>query len=132
VAAAGAIKDEPLDQLVSRAKSASASEQVSLYTRAAEQQLRSADQLYSTGKADAARSAVGDVVTYSDLACDAANRSGSKLKSTEIAVRKMAAKLRDIKRGLAFEDQKPVQDAADHLEGLRTGLLSRMFSKGKK
>jgi hypothetical protein len=129
LAAAG--KDEQLDQILNRAASASTGEQISLYTQAAEHQLHAADQLYTAGKADEAVVAVHDVVTYSDKACDAATRSGSKLKNTEIAMRKMAAKLRDIKRSLAFEDQQPVQDAADHLETLRTGLLSRMFGKKK-
>jgi hypothetical protein len=43
----------------------------------------------------------------------------------------MAAKLRDIKRSLNFDDQAPVQAAADRLENLRTDLLSHMFGKGK-
>ena len=54
------------------------------------------------------------------------------LKPTEIALRKMAARLRTIRRTLALEDQKPVEDAANRLEALRTDLLSRMFDKGKK
>jgi hypothetical protein len=131
-AAAAARKDEPLDQILKRADAASPSEKVSLYTEAAERQLDSAEQLYQAGNAEAGRAAIGDVVTYSTKACDAANSSGSKLKRTEISIRKMAAKLRDIKRTLDFENQKPVQDAADQLETLRTGLLTRMFGKSKK
>ena len=68
-------------------------------------------------------------MTYSDRASNAASHARSKIKNTEIAIRKMAAKLRDIKRGLAFEDQPPVQAAADHWRRLRSGLLSRMFAK---
>jgi hypothetical protein len=37
-----------------------------------------------------------------------------------------------MKRAVAFEEQAPLQTAADHLESLRTDLLSHMFSKGKK
>ncbi len=44
-------------------------------------------------------------------------------------LRKMAAKLRDIKRTLVFEDQAPVQATVDHLEQVRTELLARMFGK---
>ena len=71
-------------------------------------------------------------MTYSDKAGEAANASGKHIKHTEISFRKMAAKLRDIKRALAFEDQAPVENAANHLEELRTNLLTRMFGKEEK
>ena len=58
---------------------------------------------------------------------------GKRLKDTEIAVRKMAEKFRDVKRTLPFEDQAPVQQAIDSLEKMRTDLLAVMFGKkGKK
>ena len=87
--------------------------------------------MYSAGKSDDARAAVQDVVTYSEKAQSTSIQSGKKLKNTEIALRKMAAKLRDIKRSLNFDDQAPVQTAADRLESLRTDLLTHMFGKGK-
>jgi hypothetical protein len=121
--------DEVLAGLVKRAEAASIGQQPALYAEIAERQLREADQLYNNGQVDRARAAVDDVVTYSDRASEAASHARSKIKNTEIAIRKMAAKLRDIKRGLAFEDQPPVQAATDHLEALRTGLLARMFAK---
>ena len=133
--AAGALArpDDSLDQLIKRAKSAPERDQVSLYTEIAERRLQTADQLYSAGQPGAARDAVSDVITYSEKATDASVHSSSRLKQTEIALRKMAAKLRDIRRSISFEDQKPVEEAADRLEKMRTDLLSRMFgSKGEK
>jgi hypothetical protein len=44
----------------------------------------------------------------------------------------MADRLLTIRHTLAFEDQKPVEDAANRLEALRSELLARMFAKGKK
>jgi hypothetical protein len=129
---ASAKKEETLEQLVSRAQSAKVQDQPELYTEAAERQLAAADKLYTAGQIEEARSAVHDVVTFSDRAAEAANTSGKHIKHTEISFRKMAAKLRDIKRALAFEDQPPVQDAANHLEELRTNLLTRMFGKEEK
>ena len=125
-------KEESVQQLVDRANSARVEDQPALYSSAAEKQLKSADQLYTAGKVDDARLAVADVVTYSDKASSAAIQSGKKLKNTEISVRRMAAKLRDIKRSLAFEDQPPVQAAIDRLETLRTELLTKMFGKTTK
>ena len=122
-------KEETLEQLIARAESARVEDRPRLYVEIAERQVESADQLYTAGKVDAARTAINDVVTYSDKARDAAISSGKKLKPTEIAMRKMAAKLRDIKRTLVFEDQAPVQATVDHLEQVRTELLARMFGK---
>ncbi len=71
-------------------------------------------------------------MTYAEKAGDAAERSGKRLKDTEIAVRKMAEKFRDVKHNLPFDDQAPVQDAVDRLEKMRTELLAEMFGKKDK
>jgi polyhydroxyalkanoate synthesis regulator phasin len=126
-----AYKTETLQELIGRAESAKLDDQPALFTDIAERQLKSADELYTAGKIDDARAAVQDVVTYSEKAQATAIQSSKKLKNTEIALRKMAAKLRDIKRSLNFDDQAPVQAAADRLESLRTDLLTHMFGKGK-
>ena len=126
-----AYKTETLQELIARAESAKLDDQPALFTDIAERQLKSADELYTAGKIDDARAAVQDVVTYSEKAQATAIQSSKKLKNTEIALRKMSAKLRDIKRSLNFDDQAPVQAAADRLESLRTDLLTHMFGKGK-
>jgi hypothetical protein len=124
--------DEPLDQLIKRADAAPERERTGLYTAIAERQLLAADQLYNAGQSEGGKAAVTDVVTYSEKAAEASTHYSARLKQTEIALRKMAAKLRDIQRTISFEDQKPVEDAANRLEKLRTDLLSRMFNKGVK
>jgi hypothetical protein len=134
IAAVGvrAERDQSLAQLLARAAAARIEEQPGLYTEAARFELKAADRLYTAGNVDDARAAVRDLLTYSDKAHDASIQSGKRLKDTEIAMRKMAEKLRDIKRTVNFEEQAPLQMAADHLESLRTDLLSHMFGKGKK
>jgi len=122
-------KEETLPELITRAESSKLEDRPHLYTQIAQRQVKAADQLYSAGKPDEARAAVRDVVAYSDKASDAATHSGKKLKDTEIALRKMVARLRDIKRTLAFEDQAPIEEAVYHLEQVRTQLLSQMFGK---
>src|SRR5215475_9703205 len=98
---AAAAKEESLPQLVAHAESARPEERPQLYAEIAERRLHSADQLYTDGKVDEAQSALADVVNYSQKATDAASQTGKRLKNTEIAVRKMVEKLRDIKRSLA-------------------------------
>jgi polyhydroxyalkanoate synthesis regulator phasin len=126
-----AYKTETLQELIAREEAARVEDRPALCAEIAERQLKSVDELYTAGKVEEAQAALKDVVSYSEKAHDAAIQSGKKLKNTEIDFRKMAAKLRDIKRSLNFDDQPPVQDAADRLESLRTDLLSRMFGKGK-
>ncbi len=118
-----------LEQLIARSESARLEDRPALYTAISQRELDSAGQLYQSGKPEEARAAIDNLVTYSDKARDASIRTGKKLKDTEIALRKMAARLRDMKRNLAFDDQAPVGAAADRLEQMRTELLSHMFGK---
>jgi hypothetical protein len=125
-------KDQTADQLQSRIDAARPEDRPALGIQAAQEQLHKADALYSEGKPDEARAAVADVVTYSQKASDAAIQSRKHMKNVEIAARKMAARLRDIKRTLNFEDQPPVEQAIQSLEDVRTALLKEMFKKEKK
>jgi hypothetical protein len=122
---------ETVQQLAARADAARPEDRPGLYIEIAQRQLKAVNELFAAGKDEDAVLAVKDVVTYSEKAHDAAIAARNKLKNTEIALRKMAAKLRDIKRTLSFEDQAPVQAASDQLEALRTDLLAKMFGKGK-
>jgi len=126
--------EETVDALKSRLESASPEDRPQLLIRIAQLRLRDADRLYNEGHVADARAAVDDIVAYSEKARGAAIESKKHLKNVEIAVRKMSAKLGDIKRTLAFEDQPPVEQAIRHLEQIRTDLLNAMFSdkKGKK
>jgi hypothetical protein len=122
---------ETVQQLEARAEAARPEDRPGLYIEIAEHQLKAVAELFGAGKDEDAVAAVKDVVTYSERAHDAAITSRNRLKGTEIALRKMAAKLRDLKHTLSFDDQAPVQAATDRLEALRTDLLSKMFAKGK-
>ncbi len=125
-------KDETVDQLKSRFESARPEDRPELAIRIAQHQLRDADKLYSDGKVDQAVTAVGDIVTYSEKARDDATQTKKHLKNVEIDVRKMAEKLRDIKRTLVFEDQPPVEQAIRRLEDIRTTLQNEMWPKDTK
>jgi hypothetical protein len=128
----GAAKDETVDELKARFGGARPEERAELAIRIAQGQLRNADKLYSDGQADQARAAVDDIVAYSEKARDDAVQTKKHLKNVEIDVRKMAEKLRDIKRTLVFDDQPPVEQAVRHLEDIRTTLLKEMFAKQDK
>jgi len=126
------VDELPVTDLAAQADAAPLDRQPELYLKLAERQMKQADHLYSDGKVDEAAAAVRDVSAYSEKAAKAAVTTGKRLKNIEISIRKMSARLRDIQRTLSFDDQAPVKAAIEHLEDLRTQLLTRMFSKEKK
>ena len=128
----GAAKDETVDEMKARYENARAEDRAELAVHIAQKQTSAADKLYNDGKVDEANAAVNDVVSYSEKARDASTETKKHLKEIEIDVRKMAQKLRDIKRTLAFDDQPPVDKAVQRLESVRTDLLKAMFAKDKK
>jgi ParB-like chromosome segregation protein Spo0J len=132
VASACAAFEETTEALKVRFESASPDARAELGIRIAQARLRDADELYKEGHVDQARAAVDDIVAYSEKARDAAIASGKHLKNCEISARKMAEKLRDIKRTLNLEDQSPLDQAVRRLENVRTTLLNEMFQKKEK
>jgi hypothetical protein len=128
----GVGKDETVDELKAHFERARPEDRPELGIRIAQHQLRNADKLYVEGKVEQAREAVEDIVTYSEKARDAATQTQKRLKNVEIDARKIADKLRDIKRTLALEDQPPVEQAIRRLEEVRTVLLKEMFAKKEK
>ncbi|MBS1850486.1 MAG: hypothetical protein JST79_06210 [Acidobacteria bacterium] len=125
-------RELPLQELLAQAENAPLNKQPDLYRELAERQLKTAKAAYDAGRSDEGRTALQEVVAYARKAEDTAVRSGKKLKDTEIALRKMTDKLRDLKRSSNFDDHPPIQAATDELENLRTALLDRMFEKKKK
>jgi len=132
MSAAVMARNENLEQLKARLGRADTVQKIDTCLQIARLQLDNADRLYSSGKVDEARTAIADVVSYTEQAGDSAAKSGKKLKKAEILVREMGNKLREIKHSLNFDDQAPVQEAADHLEKVRSNLLSAMFGKSNQ
>jgi hypothetical protein len=125
-------RDESVDELKARAQNAAPQDRPRLYVHIAELQLTAADKLYKDGDVETARKTVEEIVSYSEKARDSATETKKHLKNVEIAVRKIAERLRDIKRTLSFEDQPAIEQAVQRLEEIRTTLLQQMFSKEKE
>ena len=124
---AWARKEETLEQLQARVEHALPEERPGIYSEIARRYVAAADQAYTDGKVDAARQDLDNAVNSAEKARDSAVSINKKLKNIEIDVRKMASRLREIKRTVNFEDQPVVQTAIDHMERIRTDLLSKMF-----
>jgi hypothetical protein len=127
--AAFALKDETVEELMARVETARPEDRPALYLEIAHKKALAADKLYGDGNAEAAAATLQDVVAFSKKATEGAISTGKKLKNTEITLRKMAEKFRNIKRSVAFEDQAPLEQTVDLLEKMRTDLLNAMFGK---
>src|SRR5689334_7984473 len=98
-------KDEALQAIIQHADSAQLKDQPGLYMKIAQHQLKEADKQFTAGNSEAAHEAVKNIVQYAQKSADTSAQSGKRLKDTEIDLRKIADKLRDINHTLTFEDQ---------------------------
>ncbi len=94
-----------------------------------ERQLDAANRFYNDGATTAAQAALQDVVSFAGLAREYAIQSHKHEKESEIALRKAARKLLDLKHAISHEDQAAVQSAIDRLQRFRDDLLSSMFPR---
>jgi len=119
--------EEPLQQLIARADAAQPGHQPDLYVEVAERELKSTVESYKANKPEEGRVALEQIVTYADKAHAAAIHTGKRIKHTEIKIRQIATRLRDMKLDVAVDDQPLIQAALDKLEDFRTELLRSMF-----
>jgi hypothetical protein len=133
VSATAFARAEPtVDELKARVSTANVADKAKLCVQIAEKQLDATDKLYAADDVVKAQTTLTDVVAFSELARDYSIQSRKHEKQVEISVRVMARKLTDILHTLGYNDQKPVQNALNHLQRVRDDLLAAMFPKGGK
>jgi hypothetical protein len=120
-------KEETLEQLIARANEARPDQQADLYMEVADRELKFAVEANKAGQSEALRSALQQIVKYSGNAHAIAVHADKRLKRTEIRLRAISSKLRDLKSNAEVDDQAPVQSAIDRVEDFRTDLLRAMF-----
>jgi hypothetical protein len=82
---------------------------------------------FKSNKIDEGRDSLQQIVKYADKGHSAAMQSGKRLKHTEIKLRQIALRLRDLKSNLEVDDQPLAQATVDKLEDFRTEILKSMF-----
>lgn len=120
-------KEETLQELIARAEAASVSQQPDLYMEVADRELKAAIDAYKVNKYDEFHADLDQIVKSSDRAHAAAIQSKKHIKRTEIRIRRISGRLRDVKTDVEFDQQAGVQSAIDRLEDFRTELLKSMF-----
>lgn len=121
-----AVPPEPTN-LKSRADAAQGSEKISLSLEFAHRELEHANALYTAGDPEKGQAEVDEVMIYVRRAVEQAIATNKKLKPTEIDLRKLQHRMRDIGASLDIDDRPPVEKSVTELEQLRASLLSKMF-----
>jgi hypothetical protein len=124
-------QDGSLSELMVKADRASGGQQADLCLEVSGRALKLSIDSFKQEKIADAQTSLDQVVTYADKAHAAAIHSGKKIKHTEIKIREMAARLRDLKGDVSADSQPAVQAAIDKLETFRTELLKSMFGSKK-
>jgi hypothetical protein len=119
--------EESLEQLIARAESAPPAQQPDLYVQVADRELKVVVEAYKANKPEDGRAALQPLVTYADKAHTAAIQARKRVKHTEIKLRQITGRLRDVKLNVGMDDQPNVQTAIDKVETFRTELLKSMF-----
>ena len=120
-------RDETIEQLIARAEAAPVRQQSDLFLEVAERELKLATEAFKEDKREQGRTALEQIVMYSDKAHSASIRSGKRIKHTEIKLRQISGRLRDIKMNIDVDDQAQVQATIGKLEDFRSELLKSMF-----
>ena len=123
-------KDETIEQLIARADTAQGGHQPDLYLEVADRELKVTTDSYKANRLEDGRAGLEKIVTYADKAHASAIHSGKRLPHTEIKIRRISTRLRDLKLNVDVDDQPLVQATIDKLEGFRTDILKSLFPKG--
>jgi hypothetical protein len=124
----------PSDPFASRrveAQAAREGHRAKLFVDLAHQEMEAADRAFTDGNVELGQKLAADAGNDADEAGKTALDSGKRLKDTEIDLRKLQTRTRDIARSLAFDDRPPIAKIVERIEALREAILSRMFG-GKK
>jgi hypothetical protein len=123
-------KDETIEQLIARADTAQGGHQPDLYLEVADRELKVTTDSYKANRLEDGRAGLEKIVTYADKAHASAIHSGKRLPHTEIKIRRISTRLRDLKLNVDVDDQPLVQATIDKLETFRTDILKSLFPKG--
>jgi hypothetical protein len=129
---ASARQEETLDQLKARADAARPEQQPDLCTQVADRELKLGLDAFKDNKFEEGHAAFREMVNYSGKAQAAASSTGKHIKHTEIKIRQLSTRLRDLKMNVGADDQPAIQNAVDKLEEFRTALLQSMFGSKDK
>ena len=128
-------KPAPADPFAARRTEAEAAREghrAKLFVDLAHEEMEAADKAFTDGNVELGQRLAANSAVDAETGGKAAVDSGKRLKDTEIDLRKLQTRTRDIGRSLNFEDRPPMEKIVQRLETLRESILDRMFGPKKK
>lgn len=123
----------PPEELKARAEAATGDAAAELYAELVRRLIEVANDQFAQGEPGKGHQSVKEAVAAAEKARAAALGSTSrKVKKTEIALRKAARRLDEIRRTLALDDRPPLEEAVNRIEQLRLQILNQMFAPRPK
>ena len=122
----------PFEQRRTVAEAAGGGHRAKLFLEIAHDEMEAANQAFTDGDADKGQKLAADALRDAEQSSDASTKSGKRLKETEIDLRKLQTRTRDIARSLAIDDRPLLEKMVRQIEQLRQSLLDRMFGDKKK
>lgn len=122
---------DPFAARRSEAEAAREGRRAKLFVELARDEMEAADHAFTEGNVGLGQKLAAQAASDADTSGKAAVDSGKRLKDTEIDLRKLQTRTRDISRSLNFEDRPPIDKIVDRIEAMRETILNRMFG-GKK
>jgi len=126
------IAQRNIEGLKAEADKAQGGHQAKLCSELARDLVGVADQHFTQGNTDQGQATVQDILKYAQKARDAAVKSHSNMKDTEIRLRETQRHLEEVKRTLALDDRPPLDVVEKKIEQFRQDLLDAMFPPRKK
>ena len=90
------------------------------------------NQNFTDGHVEVAQAYMRDAGKYAEKAGRESISSRKRQKKTEIGLRKLTKRMKDIEKTLNFEDRPPVEQIVKSIEAVRADLLSSIFGNPKK
>lgn len=132
VASLAASSDETPEQIKARADAARSGECSRICLDYAKQAVELSNRAFTAGEVVNGHKLMKEAVDYADRSAKDAAAARKRQKDTEIGLRKLANRMRDIKNSLNFEDREPVEKQIETIERLRSDVLTSMFGQPKK
>ena len=123
---------DPFAARRAEAEAAHEGHRAKLFVDLAHAEMEAADKAFTDGNVELGHKLASAAATDADESGKAAVDSGKRLKDTEIDLRRLQMRTRDIGQSLAFEDRPPIEKIVQRIELMREAILDRMFGGKKK
>jgi hypothetical protein len=121
-----------IEELKAKAEHKGEADRGRIYADIAHELVELANTQFTNGDGDKGQSSIKEAVSYAEKAAASAEEKGHKIKNAEITLRETARRIEEVRKTLSIDDQPPLKEAVEKLEGLRKQLLQKMFGDDKK